>query len=265
MRRTLLGIAVILIMRGCARRGDRGGAHGADRLRRRLRWAAASTRPCPTPADEHTCRTPRAALRPRVVAGRHRHRLRRPRRRHPLGGCRWLQRARAGSAGILPRRMAARGEHRVVAGRHPARRRPGHQAVLDTPRLYLVTVADGSPDAAASWRRTTGLGEHGTDRRRSPSWPGHVRCRRVEPRSAAEQRSYSSPEWSPDASRIAFTRSVNGSYDVFVVDADGSNRTNLTRLAAGRLVPDLVPGRLHDHVVALEDLLQLRGPVHDAG
>jgi len=42
------------------------------------------------------------------------------------------------------------------------------------------------------------------------------------------------PAWSPDESQIAFLRNVNKpeegtSYDVFVVDADGSNRTNLTR------------------------------------
>ena len=96
------------------------------------------------------------------------------------------------------------------------------------PRLYLVTVADGSLTPLLR-----GAGQ--------PDWASTERIVAVRHRGLAtfdvdgsnlvllpNSSSYSSPEWSPDASRIAFTRSVNGSYDVFVVDADGSNRTNLT-------------------------------------
>ena len=34
--------------------------------------------------------------------------------------------------------------------------------------------------------------------------------------------------WSPDGSKIAFSRVVGGKYDIFVMDADGTNQTNLT-------------------------------------
>jgi TolB protein len=40
------------------------------------------------------------------------------------------------------------------------------------------------------------------------------------------------PTWSPDGERIAFTGSTNGELDVWVVDADGSNRTRLAGFAS---------------------------------
>jgi TolB protein len=39
----------------------------------------------------------------------------------------------------------------------------------------------------------------------------------------------SSPSWSPDRRQIAFSSDVTGFSDIFVMNADGSNRTNLTR------------------------------------
>ena len=36
------------------------------------------------------------------------------------------------------------------------------------------------------------------------------------------------PVWSPDGTRIAFSSSRNGNFDIYVVDADGGNLTQLT-------------------------------------
>ncbi len=36
------------------------------------------------------------------------------------------------------------------------------------------------------------------------------------------------PDWSPDGTRIAFTSGRDGSYDIWVMDADGGNQVNLT-------------------------------------
>jgi TolB protein len=41
------------------------------------------------------------------------------------------------------------------------------------------------------------------------------------------------PSWSPDAQRIAFTTERSGDPDVWVMGADGSNQTNLTRTPTG--------------------------------
>jgi TolB protein len=40
------------------------------------------------------------------------------------------------------------------------------------------------------------------------------------------------PAWSPDGKKIAFCRHVDGNPEIFVMDADGSNQTNLTKNAA---------------------------------
>ena len=37
------------------------------------------------------------------------------------------------------------------------------------------------------------------------------------------------PAWSPDGTKIAFTSKKNGSYQIYVMDADGSNQRKLTR------------------------------------
>ena len=36
------------------------------------------------------------------------------------------------------------------------------------------------------------------------------------------------PSWSPDGQRIAFTSTRGGSWDIYVMDADGKNQTKLT-------------------------------------
>jgi Tol biopolymer transport system component len=46
-------------------------------------------------------------------------------------------------------------------------------------------------------------------------------------------RSYEAfPAWSPDGSRIAFDN-YRGGENIYVMDADGSNRTNLTNMGEG--------------------------------
>lgn len=46
------------------------------------------------------------------------------------------------------------------------------------------------------------------------------------------------PSWSPDGTRIAFVETTAGSGDIYVMDADGSNRTALTSLPSDETHPD---------------------------
>jgi TolB protein len=36
------------------------------------------------------------------------------------------------------------------------------------------------------------------------------------------------PQWSPDGTRIAFSSDQEGDFDIWVMNADGSNKINLT-------------------------------------
>ena len=58
--------------------------------------------------------------------------------------------------------------------------------------------------------------------------------RRLQPDQPHEQRSESkrNPSWSPDGSQIAFDSDRDGNWEIYVMDADGSNPTNLTNNAA---------------------------------
>ncbi|HJZ68875.1 MAG TPA: hypothetical protein VKF81_12180, partial [Blastocatellia bacterium] len=49
----------------------------------------------------------------------------------------------------------------------------------------------------------------------------------------AEPGNDTSPKWSPDA-RILFASNRDGKYEIYVMDADGSNVTRLTRTGAGQ-------------------------------
>ncbi len=51
----------------------------------------------------------------------------------------------------------------------------------------------------------------------------------------------SDPTWSPDGSRIAFTRGPFGSTDIYVMNADGSDQTNLTNNPAADFAPTWSP------------------------
>jgi uncharacterized repeat protein (TIGR01451 family) len=50
-----------------------------------------------------------------------------------------------------------------------------------------------------------------------------------------------SPAWSPDGTKIAFSTFLDGSYEIVVVNADGSNLVNLTRTAKADYVPRWSP------------------------
>ena len=49
------------------------------------------------------------------------------------------------------------------------------------------------------------------------------------------------PAWSPDGRRLAFASMQNGNIDIFVMDADGSNRTRLTTHGAADYKPSWSP------------------------
>jgi len=50
------------------------------------------------------------------------------------------------------------------------------------------------------------------------------------------------PEWSPDGSKIAYAATgVGGAADIFLMNADGSNRLNLTKSAAAEMEPSWSP------------------------
>ena len=51
------------------------------------------------------------------------------------------------------------------------------------------------------------------------------------------------PKWSPDCSEIAFQRYVNGNWEVYVMNSDGSNQRNLTNNPATDQLPDWSPDR----------------------
>ncbi|MCH8961149.1 MAG: PD40 domain-containing protein [Bacteroidetes bacterium] len=48
---------------------------------------------------------------------------------------------------------------------------------------------------------------------------------------------YYNPAWSPDGSRIAFASNRAGNYDLFVMNADGSNQTPLTNTETHEVKP----------------------------
>ncbi len=51
----------------------------------------------------------------------------------------------------------------------------------------------------------------------------------VRPLSSDNQTADGTPRWSPDGSKIAFTSSRSGDYEIWVMNADGSDRQRLTR------------------------------------
>jgi dipeptidyl aminopeptidase/acylaminoacyl peptidase len=58
----------------------------------------------------------------------------------------------------------------------------------------------------------------------------------------------SSPSWSPDGKRIAFSSDRDGSLEVFTINADGSEETRLTSSQGGQHRPFMVSGRQTDRV-----------------
>jgi Tol biopolymer transport system component len=52
------------------------------------------------------------------------------------------------------------------------------------------------------------------------------------------------PSWSSDGRKIAFTSNRDGNYEIYIMDADGGNPTNLTQNAAKDEMPAWSPGRL---------------------
>jgi Tol biopolymer transport system component len=50
------------------------------------------------------------------------------------------------------------------------------------------------------------------------------------------------PAWSPDGSRIAFCSGMNNRYEIWVMDADGSNARRVTRLVYDGPAPGERPG-----------------------
>ena len=49
------------------------------------------------------------------------------------------------------------------------------------------------------------------------------------------------PAWSPNGTQIAFTSKIDGNQEVYVMSADGSNKTRLTNNPAADSSPDWGP------------------------
>ena len=49
------------------------------------------------------------------------------------------------------------------------------------------------------------------------------------------------PSWSPDGERIVFVSNRDGNNEIYVMDADGGNLTNLTKHAANEFAPAWSP------------------------
>ncbi|MBU7016414.1 MAG: PD40 domain-containing protein, partial [Theionarchaea archaeon] len=49
------------------------------------------------------------------------------------------------------------------------------------------------------------------------------------------------PEWSPDGKKIAFCSEKSGNWEIYVIDADGSNQVNLTNNPAHDMDPTWSP------------------------
>ena len=54
--------------------------------------------------------------------------------------------------------------------------------------------------------------------------------------------SYFQPAWSPDGSRIAFTSDRDGTWQIYVVDRDGSDYQRLTNTTGHEKMPSWSPG-----------------------
>src|SRR2546422_5263788 len=68
------------------------------------------------------------------------------------------------------------------------------------------------------------------------------------------------PVWSPDGTRIAFESGrEDGTSDVYLMNADGSNRVQLTRGSTGNLLPAWSPdgARSEEHTSELQSRLHL--------
>jgi Tol biopolymer transport system component len=111
----------------------------------------------------------------------------------------------------------------------------GSQLVVDlypkdysATRLFLVTVADASlmpllrNARQADWASTGQIAAVRNDRMITLDPDGSNLV------IVVDTAGNSNPSWSPDGTAIAYMHRVHAIYDVFVVDADGSNRVNLT-------------------------------------
>ena len=57
------------------------------------------------------------------------------------------------------------------------------------------------------------------------------------------------PSWSPDGTRIAFQSNLDGDHEIWVMDADGQNRTQLHLQYGGRRIAQLVARRDQDRLL----------------
>ena len=151
----------------------------------------------------------RAGLRPgeRTTLGRQPARRRRARSIGPAAGVEWTQRPARGRGG--ERRRGPGGEP-GPRGRRPRRRPWGKAATADVFVTADLLVASNRSGAFGLYQLRSGEPRHA--------------CCRCWSTAAATSRAVRSP----DRTRIAYSSNRGGSYDLYVMDADGRNARRLT-------------------------------------
>jgi Tol biopolymer transport system component len=75
----------------------------------------------------------------------------------------------------------------------------------------------------------------------------------TQPPASGDGVSFDAPAWSPDGSSIAFHSLRDGNYDIYVMDADGSNEIRLTTDGSADLNPVWSPDGLRIAFVSTRD------------
>ena len=119
----------------------------------------------------------------------------------------------------------------------------------DPTDLYREDSAlDWSPDST----RLAFVKFYNKDHNKGNIYVVNVNTQAITQLTSKENASYS-PQWSPDGTKIAFSTYLDGSYEIAVMNPDGSNVVNLTRTAKADFVPRWSTDGLMISFISLRD------------